>query len=482
MRRSGSITRRLIATVLLLEVLSALGLIAAVVVHERHVQMEAFDTSLRGAADSLMGAVQDAEDEHDNVMLDLREVPLAKTAVYRVREEGGKVLGASRDADLIDVDERQTHQQQMIKGRRYRFYTLHGVRIIDPGKSNGGVRHQISVVYGAPAGHVWHEVMEAVRFYVAATALLLSLTTLAMIWLIRRGLAPIRELAFEAERITPADWRFVSPASARETEELRPLAAALEGALTRLRRSFEQQRRFTSDAAHELKTDVAIVKSSLQLLSMRRRSAEEYGRGLALSLDDFTRLEKTVEKMLTLARLEQPREGREQHCNLNDVLEDAVQQSSSFAELKGVALETSLEMSAVAPLDSRDAALLCSNILVNALQHSPQGGTVKIRLTGTSNRAVLTVADEGSGINEEDKPFLFEPFYRGDASRSRKSGGTGLGLSICRAICDRVGGSIEIANGLTGGAAVTVVLPVSEAATGSPAALSGSLKEQSAHS
>ena len=96
-----------------------------------------------------------------------------------------------------------------------------------------------------------------------------------------------------------------------------------------------------NDAAHELKTDVAIVKSSLQLLAMRKRTFEEYGQGLALTLEDITRLESTVEKMLTLARLEQPTEDYNsatvpQSCSLRDVIEDAVNQSKPLAQLKSI--------------------------------------------------------------------------------------------------------------------------------------------------
>ncbi len=198
--------------------------------------------------------------------------------------------------------------------------------------------HSITIVYGTPLHHLWHEVLEAVRFFAIATALLMGITAFVMAWLVRKGLSPVHELAREAERISSSDWQFHAPTSAKETVELQPLAAALEAALARLQRSFEQQRRFTNDAAHELKTDVAIVKSSLQLLSMRKRTLEEYGQGLALSLEDFTRLESTVQKMLTLARLEQPLESNSssrapQFCSLRDTIEDAVHQSKPFAEL-----------------------------------------------------------------------------------------------------------------------------------------------------
>jgi signal transduction histidine kinase len=128
------------------------------------------------------------------------------------------------------------------------------------------------------------------------------------------------------------------------------------------------------------------------------------------------------------------------------------------------------------PIDSRDALLLCSNILLNALQHSPHGSTVRITAITGEEAVQLTVQDQGEGISDDDRAHVFEPFYRGDPSRSRKNGGTGLGLSICKAICRRAGGSIEIANHPAGGALVTVTLPAEATAAGST--LSGSLKAE----
>jgi signal transduction histidine kinase len=480
---SVSITRRLVVTVLILEVLSAAALIAAITVHEWSVQLEIFDTSLVAAAESLMGAVQDTEDEGDNVMLDMRGVQLAKDAVFRVDDDRGKVLGSAGEPPHLEttVSAAPLFRNTNVRGRDYRFIVLSGARIVDPGNANGGVRHGITIVYGTPLHHVWHEVREAVRFFAIATAVLMGITAAVMAWLVRKGLSPVHELAHEAERIGPGDWQFRAPESAKKTSELRPLAAALEAALARLQRSLEQQKRFTSDAAHELKTDVAIVKSSLQLLSMRKRNLEEYGQGLALSLGDITRLESTVEKLLTLARLEQPVEScnsstASPSCSLRDVIEDAVHQSKPFAQLKSIDVAVELRADARLPIDSRDALLLCSNILFNALQHSPDGATVRIAVTADEETTRLTVRDQGEGISDNDRDHVFEPFYRGDPSRSRKSGSTGLGLSICKAICERAGASIEIANHAAGGALVTVTLPAKTAVSDS--ALSASLKAE----
>jgi signal transduction histidine kinase len=111
-------------------------------------------------------------------------------------------------------------------------------------------------------------------------------------------------------------------------------------------------------------------------------------------------------------------------------------------------------------LDREDALMLFSNVLLNALQHSFTNGLVKISMMADRETVILRIRDHGEGISEEDRPFLFDAFYRGDASRSRKSGGTGLGLSICKAICDRAGGSIGIANHPDGGAEMEIRFPI----------------------
>lgn len=466
--RSISITRRLVTTVLALECVAILALILAVTVHEHHIELQAFDATLTGAAQALMGSVQDAEDVGDNVVLDLRSVHLGRDSIYRVEDEHGKVLGSSGSRDAITqlAGISAGFHQIKVQRKEYRFTVFHGTRFIDPGTPHGGVGHNITVIYGLPIGKVWSEVFEAIRFFVIATVLFMGITGVIMAVMIRKYLAPVYQLADEADRMTVLNWQFDAPESAKRTVELRPLARALEAALLRVQLSFEQQKRFTRDAAHELKTDVAIVKSSLQFLSMRKRTADEYSHGLLVSLDDFTRLESTVQKLLTLARLEQPVTEADAtasfHCSMKEVVEEAVHQSTSYAQLKEIEIVTDLSGAADVLLDRRDALLLVSNILINALQHSQNKSKVSISLVQQSSGVVLVCKDWGEGISEEDRPFLFDAFYRGDASRSRKSGGTGLGLSICKAICVRVGGTIDIANHSEKGAVVTVVLPESK--------------------
>jgi signal transduction histidine kinase len=458
MRANASITRQLTFAVLLIEFVAALILIAIVGNHERHVQFSVFKANLQSNANILFGALQEAEEKDGSIALDRNGIFIPAKAVYSVSDSGGTVLAAQGSVPFL-TDSSGSYVEKNLGGQSYLFFVQTGERAIDPGKPIA-VYHHVRIVYGLPTARVWHEIFEAVRFFAIATLLLLGVTAFVLTWLTRGLLLPIRQLAVEADKISSDSWNFNAPASSKRLVELSPLASAIETSIGRLQRSFEQQRRFTSDAAHELKTDLAIIKSSLQLLSMKQRTIEEYEKGLSLGLDDIGRLEATVQKMLTLARLEQTSGSKGQSCDFATAVLEAVAQSDPFARVKGVKFTKQLlATNAVVLVSREDAVLLCSNILVNALQHSHPGEIVEIATISERGCVSLSIRDHGAGVAEQDQPFLFDPFYRGDASRSRKTGGTGLGLSISKAICERAGGRISIGNHPTGGALVEIELP-----------------------
>jgi signal transduction histidine kinase len=467
---SRSISRRLIAAVLLIELLAALVLVALTVLHESRIHFRTFDIMLHGRVDSLFGAVGDADDPADNVMLDQRSINIPTYDLYDVEEDTGRLLGRSsswpsEELKSATPDEHGFYNIKF-KGRHYRFIRLQAVRVVDPGDKNGGVAHHITLFYGAPTQRVWHEVREAAQFYVIASLILLTLTGLIMAWFLRRGLAPLRELATEAGRVSAQQWRFTPPESARTTRELSPLAHAIEAALIRLHQTFEQQKRFTSDAAHELKTDVAIVKSSIQLLAMRPRSVEEYQQGLDVCMNDCVRLENIVQEMLTLAGSQYAAGQDYKTTDVSDLAleaREALEKFASLAELRQVHPTLAITGPTQVALDAKDCNLLCSNLILNAIQHSPPGAEVHIELFGQDKSLTMLIEDFGEGIAPDVLPHVFEPFFRGDESRDRKSGGTGLGLAICKAICEKAGGTIEISSTPGTGTRVTVKLPVAHA-------------------
>jgi signal transduction histidine kinase len=249
------------------------------------------------------------------------------------------------------------------------------------------------------------------------------------------------------------------------TRELAPLAGAIETVLQGLERSFVQQRQFVSDAAHELKTAVAVVKSSLQLLAMKRRTVQEYEVGLERAYLDCERMEEIVARMLTLARVE--REGGSQAelyvTDMVRTVEIVVEELETMAAVKKVRLAVSADAAVSVKVDAEELRLLCSNLILNAIQHSPAGSEVRVTVRSQGLTAELCIEDHGSGIAPEALPHVFDRFYRGDQSRSRNTGGTGLGLAICKAIVSRSGGEIRIASVVDAGTIVTVRLPVEAA-------------------
>jgi len=241
---------------------------------------------------------------------------------------------------------------------------------------------------------------------------------------------------------------------------------ALESTLQRLQRSFEQQRTFVSDSAHELKTAVAVVKSSLQLLELKERTPAEYHAGLERTLADTQRLEELVAKMLTLARVESGSGDAERleaeipvSCNLADCVRETIAQLTPVATLRAVAVIVQSTEDARASLAADDGALVIENLLMNAIQHSPRDSKVALTLRNENSTVELTVADEGDGIDPAALPHIFNRFYRGDPSRARSTGGAGLGLAICKAVVERAGGTIELKSEPGKGTTAIVRLP-----------------------
>src|SRR5580698_226475 len=230
--KTHSIARRLIITVLLVELIAAVCVTGMAWFYELHSHFRSFDILLRGRADSLLGSVQDAEDPEDNVMLSKSDVDVPSEDIYEVRDEKGRLLGRSPNwggaSPEILATRSDGYFNLAVNGRHYRSLLLHGLRVVDPGDKGGGVPHHVTIVYGSPTTRVWNAVLRAVEFYAVASFVLLIVTGLVMACLLNRSMAPLRALAAEAEGVSVNAWRFSPPEEARATKELAPLVNALE--------------------------------------------------------------------------------------------------------------------------------------------------------------------------------------------------------------------------------------------------------------
>ncbi|MDE3200181.1 MAG: histidine kinase [Acidobacteriota bacterium] len=438
---------------------------ATAILHERHERFLALDRELEGRSDSLVGAVQDAEDPGDHVTVNPAEFKPHEGDLYVAYNPDHRLIGASNGvAEGISLQDKDGLFNLRIQGHAYRVYQRQAMRIIDRYETGGvGLRRPFTVIYAMPTAHVWQEIFEATRFYVLLSTGLVCLTGVLIVLLLRRLLRPLNELATSASTIDARSLEFSAPPSTMRIRELRPVSEAIAQSMTRLARSFAMERRFISDAAHELKTAVAVVRSSVQVLSLRARSEEQYRAGLDRVLEDNRRVEELVTRMLTLARLEENRAESRGSCLLDLQAHEAVNAIESYARLRQITVKEELHTAVRVGISSEFAQTLISNLLMNAVQHSPVGAQVIVKvelLEDDMERAMIEVKDAGDGIAPENLPHVFERFYREDPARSRETGGVGLGLAICKSIVESAHGTIEIQSTKGLGTQVSVILPI----------------------
>jgi signal transduction histidine kinase len=464
---TDSIRKQIIAAVLISQLVLAIGLTLAIVLYSRVQLLSAFNIILEGRADSVLAVIHDSEDEGNRLILDRERLSVPAGDLLEAWDEKGNLIwrsgnwqGAPRAVLLSNSPTFELTTGQTA----YRGIVMRKATIFDEEDNRPGPPRNVTIVYACSTRELDRRIVKIGLFAAVASAFFLFLSGWFAAYGVSRGLSPVRELAKEAARVSVRSWSFSPPQAARNKIELVPLVDALEATLAGLQRAFNREREYTADAAHELKTAVAILKSSLQLLLYQPRTREEYKNGLDHSLEDCDRLEALVCGILSLARAEQWADNGHledlQCVDLTNSCQQAVADLQSLAAGRGLDLRCVVETEHLVRADSVDLHTVWANLLQNAIQHSPQGSTVFLKVATTDNNtASVTVEDSGTGIPPEHLPYVFERFRRGDPSRSRATGGFGLGLSICKAIVQAYGGDIQIACPGRVGTRVSVSLP-----------------------
>jgi signal transduction histidine kinase len=224
----------------------------------------------------------------------------------------------------------------------------------------------------------------------------------------------------------------------------------------------DQLRRFTADAAHELRNPLSALQSDLEITLLQPRTPDELTATVRLALKNTQRLVKISESLLTLSRSDSgglmPSVSA---IDISDVLEEAYARWEGHATALGVHLTEKLDCEGTVDGDPLLLGRLFDNLLENALAYSPKDGVVTLGLASSPPGAfAISISDTGPGIPAALRPVIFERFSRGDTSRSRKTGGAGLGLAICAAIVSAHKGTITLDDEYVGGTRIVVRLPV----------------------
>jgi two-component system OmpR family sensor kinase len=272
--------------------------------------------------------------------------------------------------------------------------------------------------------------------------------------LARRALHPIESVHAELEAIGPTNLssRLTVPPVA---DEVGRLTAEINSLLERLERASATERRFASDAAHELRTPLSVLRTGLEVALARDRTADENRAALGAAHREALSLCRIADELLMLSRLNGEVMVDRQRINLRALLSEIAATVGPLAQSREIKLKVDAPEDVFVNGNTGHLRRLIINLLDNALKFTPAGGSIDVGLKSDANRAILRVADSGEGIHPGELPHIFDRFFRGAGSPGE---GSGLGLSLCREIARAHGGEIAAANLPSGGSAFVVTL------------------------
>jgi two-component system heavy metal sensor histidine kinase CusS len=305
------------------------------------------------------------------------------------------------------------------------------------------------------------ELLSRYRFWFWAILLALSvLFPVAGYRIARHGIHPVEEIAATARRITSTNLRDRIRAEGYPLE-LASLAETFNEMLNRLEESFERISRFSADIAHDLRTPVNNIRGVVEVALERTRTVDEYHDVLESSLEEVVRLSELIGDLLFLARAESPlKELRRERVNVGALLitvRDYYEAAATNVGISLLAVENAKPLTA--ELNRSLMLRAVSNLVSNAIAHTPPGGVVTLDASSDDAGLRIQVSDSGTGIAADALPKVFDRFFRVDPSRSKNSGGTGLGLAIVQSIVTLHGGKAEITSELGRGTCVTLRIP-----------------------
>lgn len=274
-----------------------------------------------------------------------------------------------------------------------------------------------------------------------------------------QALKPLRKLSQQAEKI---DQDSISDIRLNENtvKEFRQLSVSVNLMLDRLSESFATQRQFSGNAAHELRTPLAIMQTKLELFAAEHKNLEgdtaELVRSQAEQLDRLSRLVHTLLEMSNLSSAP-----RSERIELAPLVEEIITDLTPLASQNDITMEQDCDNVVITGSDALIYRLVF-NLIENAVKYNRRGGSVSVSVHKENNDVVVRVSDSGCGIPEEYRESIFQPFFRVDKSRSRQMGGVGLGLALVHEIAVLHGGSVRAEPGNKVGTVFIVTLPAGD--------------------
>ena len=274
--------------------------------------------------------------------------------------------------------------------------------------------------------------------------IILILAIIAGNFLIYKSFSPIENILFELKQINANDLSARLKTTKNE-DEINQLINEVNNLLSRLESSFERISQFSSDASHELKTPLTIIRGEIEVTLRKERTTDEYKNALNNSLNELTLIEQTINDLLFLAKNEKDLiVDKQENFYFDELIDESINEIKSFAKLHQVEINFILEDSIEFKGFPNLLKIALKNALKNAIQFSHKNSQIIVKSYKNDDTFNISVQDFGIGIPLNEQEKIFEKFYRTDKSRNKNSGGTGLGMSILKKIIDIHKGIIKI--------------------------------------
>ncbi len=256
-------------------------------------------------------------------------------------------------------------------------------------------------------------------------------------FLIYKSFSPIEKVLEELKNITAIDLT-ARLKSTKNQDEINQLINEINNLLERLESSFERISQFSSDASHELKTPLTIIKGEIEIALRKDRSVDEYKQTLNTSLEEVIIIEQTINDLLFLAKNEKDiiSDDMQTLIYFDEIIDESINEVKNFAKLHQIKIKFELIDTIEVKGYSNLLKIAIKNILKNAIQFSHENSEILVKSYKKDELFNISIQDFGIGIEEKEKEKIFEKFYRTDKSRNKNSGGTGLGMSIVKKIID----------------------------------------------
>ena len=297
-----------------------------------------------------------------------------------------------------------------------------------------------------------------IEFWIKSLAITLIITltvSFLMYLIVGYALYPLRELTLQIEDIQAKNLKEPILSKSNSTE-IERLTLAFNRLLLRLEETFATQRQFSANAAHELRTPLAVMSTKFEVFEKNKNPDEaDYKEAIGMARSQTDRLSHVIDILLEMTELQSA--PKSDSISLSEITEEVICDLVAVAEKKNISL---VQDDGEARLTGSDTLVYRAiyNLIENAIKYNKEDGKVSVDITEDENFAKVIITDTGSGIAKEDWDRIFEPFFRVDKSRSRSMGGAGLGLALVKEIAVRHGGDVKVIESSNKGSSIELSL------------------------